>query len=77
MAGLNIPAFPVHANTFQGTASALSLDDKPYKLVHADGEGTVTITFENGVVPVTLYAGEDINIAGAISVTSTASIKVS
>ena len=78
MARLNIPAFPVHKNTFQGTASGLSMDDKPYKIIHADEEVTINVTFEGGETEdYTLTIGEDITIATAESITSSGSVKVS
>lgn len=74
---LNNPIFPVHPNTFQGIATAETLSDKPFKAVHADEAGDVTVTFESGDITLALGIAEDVSVAGAVSVTSTTSIKVS
>ena len=75
---LNTPAFPVHKHTFQGTAVTETMADKPYKLLHANDAGDVTLTFEDATTKVvSLGIGEDINIPSAVSVSSTMLVKVS
>ena len=74
---LNNPIFPVHKFTFQGVATNETMDDKPYKAVHADDDCEVIISFETGDVTLSLGKGEDISVSGATSITSDVSIKVS
>lgn len=74
---LNTPAFPVHAGTVQGIMASQSMADLPYDLLHANELGTVTVVFEGGTVVVDLGAGEDINIAGALTVSTTMVVKIS
>ena len=75
---LNNPVFPCHKHTFQGTAAAVTMEFKPYEIVHADEAGDIVVTWEDATsTTYTLGAGEDVTIAGAISVTSTMSVKVS
>ncbi len=76
-AGLTNPAFPITPTTFEGTAAAETLSNKPYALVHANEAGTVTVTFANGDVVVNVGVGEDINVSGATSITSSATVKIS
>ena len=78
MQTLNNPVFPMHENTFQGIAIDVVMDDKPYKIVHADEASTVTVQYKSGGSnSLGLGAGEDVTIPGAVSVTSSASIKLS
>ena len=74
---LNNPIFPAHVNTYQGIASDEVMTDKPYQVVHADAGGTITVEFESGTLILTLGTGEDVSVAGAITVSSTVSVKIS
>ena len=74
---MNIPAFPLYQNSFQGVAT-----DAPVAgampLVHADADGDITVTYREGApASFTLAKGEDVQIPGAVTVSSTMSIKVS
>lgn len=77
MAAVNNNAFPVHPETFQGTAASQPAGAKG--LIHSDEDGnTVTIDFGGGSLKqVTLSKGEDISVVGADTITSTASVKIS
>jgi len=76
MARINENAFPVHPDTFQGIAT-----DEPARakgILHSDADGAVTITFGASTpLSLTVALGEDLDITGADTVTSTASIKLS
>ncbi len=72
------PVFPIHRYTFQGVASPETLMDKSFKMVHADADGSVTVTYADAVTKtVTLVAGDDISVDTGVSLTSTASVKIS
>ncbi len=76
MATLNNPIFPVHNDTFVGIAT----DEEPgnYGALHCEEPGTLTIVTPNGSTKVLLVAGgDDINVAGCLSVTSTARVWIS
>jgi len=76
---LETQAFPVHPDTFEGTASSLTLTNKPYKIVHANENTDLAIEYDDGSsLDITLAEGEDIVLVGSVaSITSTGSIKAS
>ena len=75
---LNNSVFPIHKTTFQGIATDELLSDKPYKIIHADDDSDLTITWaDNTTLDITLIATEDISVTQATKITSTASIKIS
>ncbi len=75
---INNPVFPLHRYSFQGVASAETLSDKSFKMVHADADGSITVTYDDGVTQsVTLIGGDDISVLTGVSLTSTASVKIS
>lgn len=76
---LNNSVFPLHKNTFQGIAVDELMDNKPYKIVHADGICVLSVLYEDGGTPVVynLISGEDVSIATGFSVSSDVSIKIS
>ena len=73
-----IQAFPIHAGTYNGTASSLMIEGR-YNVVHASADGTLTFTFpgSNSIV-IDVKEGQDFAIApGCISLTSSANVIVS
>ncbi len=73
----SIQAFPIHKGTVQGVQT--DLDIKEFRLIHADEDTDVTITFTDAsTVVVSLLTGEDVGIgAGASTLTTSGSVKVS
>ena len=75
---LHAPVFPCNKYTFQGAAPDEPMEDKVYKLVHADNAGDVTATWSDGTTSTfTLATGEDVSLVRAVSVTSAMSVKIS
>jgi hypothetical protein len=73
----SVQVFPIHADTYIGTATAVSTYG--FKILHAEADATVTFTLEGGATKViSMLAGEDVGIADIVaSVTSTATIRMS
>jgi len=55
-----IQAFPLHSNTFVGVANGQS----GFELIHANEDGTVTLTFNKASVVVPMSKGQDFAING-------------
>ena len=73
-------AFPVHQNSFQGTASSESLSGRPYKLLHVvtDTDVTVEVVGGGSFTISNLPAGFDIVLPGnTATVTTTGEVIIS
>ena len=76
---LETQAFPIHANTVTGTLTDQSIEDLPYRLVHANAACDLTITYNGGASKtVSLAAGEDVVLVGmVVSISTTGDVKAS
>ena len=76
---LETQAFPVHPNTVEGVLTDQNVSNLPYRIVHANADGTLTATYNDGrSVSVTLTQGEDVVLVGDVAtITTTGAVKAS
>jgi len=73
-----IQAFPVHAGTYNGTATSFMMEGK-YNIIHAAEDGDITFEFPgSNTIVLSVTAGQDLAVApGCITITSTGTVWIS